>query len=338
MIIVVKPGATVEEVDNIKSKLIDFGYTLHISEGSDRTIIGAIGDEDTLRDKPVMSIPGVESVIPILKPYKFISREFKEEDTIIEVKGIKIGGDELAIMAGPCSVESYEQMRLVAERVSSNGARILRGGAFKPRTSPYAFSGMGEEALKYMRKAADEFNMLMVTELTDPRDLPIVSEYSDIIQIGARNMQNFRLLKEVGSQPKPVLLKRGMAATFNDFLLAAEHIAKEGNDSIIFCERGIKTFETTTRNTLDLSVVPLIKNASHFPIIVDPSHGTGVKECIAPMSLASVAAGADGVMIEVHPNPVEALSDGDQSLDLDQYDDVMKKLRVIAPAVGKTVA
>jgi len=338
MIIVVKPNATEIEITNIQNKLKEYGYTLHVSQGAERTIIGAIGSEETLRDKPVLSIPGVESVIPILKPYKFVSRDFKSEDTVIDVKGVKIGGSELAIMAGPCSIESYEQIRVTAERASANGARILRGGAFKPRTSPYAFSGMGEEALEYMRRAADEYKMIMVTELTDPRDLEVISKYTDIIQIGARNMQNFRLLSEVGAQPKPVLLKRGMAANVNDFLLAAEYIAKEGNDKIIFCERGIRTFETATRNTLDLSIIPIIKNASHYPIIVDPSHGTGRKECIGPMALAATAAGADGLMIEVHPNPCEALSDGDQSLTPDEYDDVVNKIRKIAPAVGKTVA
>lgn len=338
MIIVIKPEATIEQIDFITDKLKSYGYKLNVSRGVERTIIGAIGEEGALRDKPIKTFPGVENVIPILKPYKLVSRDFKKEDTVIDVRGIKIGGAELSIMAGPCSVESFEMIRETARRASSNGARILRGGAFKPRTSPYAFQGMGPEGLVYLRKAADEFGMLVVTELTDPRDLDIVAEYADIIQIGARNMQNFRLLHEVGRQEKPVLLKRGMSATIKDFLLAAEHVANEGNMNIIFCERGIRTFETETRNTLDLSCIPIIKNVSHFPIIVDPSHGTGKKECIAPMSQAAVAAGADGLMIEVHPCPEEALSDGDQSLTPDEYDALIEKVRIIAGAVGKTVA
>ena len=241
-------------------------------------------------------------------------------------------------MSGPCSVESLEQARIVAEKTSAYGSRILRGGAYKPRTSPYSFQGMGPEGLIYLRKAADEFGMIVVTELTDPRDIEIVSEYADILQIGARNMQNFRLLHEVGAQEKPVLLKRGMSATIKEFLLAAEHIAKEGNSNIILCERGIRTFETYTRNTLDLACVPAIKSLSHLPVIVDPSHGTGRIECIGPMALASVAAGADGLMIEVHPNPDEALSDGDQSLTPEQYIEVMEKVEIIAKAVGKEIA
>ncbi len=338
MIVVIKSDATKEQIENIKEKLISYGYKLNISEGVEKTIIGAIGDENTLKGKPVKTLPGVEEVIPILRPFKLVSRDFKKEDTIIDVKGIKIGGDELSVMAGPCSVENLEMIRETARRASANGSRILRGGAYKPRTSPYSFQGMGPEALVHMRKAADEYNMLMVTELTDPRDLEIVSEYADIIQIGARNMQNFRLLHEVGAQPKPVLLKRGMSATIKDFLLAAEHIAKEGNLNIILCERGIRTFETDTRNTLDLSCIPLIKSLSHLPIIADPSHGTGVKVCIGPMAQAAVAAGADGLMIEVHPCPAEALSDGDQSLTPDEYDEVMERVKIIAGAVGKKIA
>lgn len=338
MIIIVKPGATEKEVTGIEDKLTGYGFRLNVSKGVERTIIGAIGDEKMMQDKAIRTLPGVEEVIPILKPYKLVSRDFKKDDTIINVKGIKIGGEELVIMAGPCSVESYEMARETARTTSARGARFLRGGAYKPRTSPYSFQGVGPDALKWLRKAADEFGMGVITELVDPRDLEVVSEYTDIIQIGTRNMQNFRLLHDVGAQKKPILLKRGMSATIKDFLLAAEHIAKEGNMDIILCERGIRTFETATRNTLDLSCIPIIKNVSHLPIIVDPSHGTGKKECIGPMSLASVAAGADGLMIEVHPCPEEALSDGDQSLTPDEYLKIMDKVEIIAGAVGKKIA
>lgn len=338
MIIIVKPGTSDAEVKGIEDKLMGYGFKLHVSKGVERTIIGAIGDEKILQGKAIKTLPGVEDVIPILKPYKLVSRDFKKENTVIDVRGIKIGGSELAVMAGPCSVESFEMVRETALRTSKRGARFLRGGAYKPRTSPYSFQGVGPEALTWLRKAADEFGMGVITELVDPRDLDVVCEYTDIIQIGARNMQNFRLLHEVGRQKKPVLLKRGMSATITDFLLAAEHIANEGNINIILCERGIRTFETATRNTLDLSCVPVIKNVSHLPIIVDPSHGTGKKVCIAPMSYAAVAAGADGLMIEVHPNPEEALSDGDQSLTPDEYASLMDKVEIIAGAVGKTIA
>lgn len=338
MIIVMKHDSSKNEVTNLTEYLISCGYRLTISEGVERTVIGAIGEASLLKGKQVQTFAGVEKIIPISKPYKLVSREFKQADTVIDVKGVKIGGGELAVMSGPCSVESLEQAREVAMKTSARGAKILRGGAYKPRTSPYSFQGMGPEGLIYLRKAADEFGMAVVTELTDPRDLDIVSEYADIIQIGARNMQNFRLLHEVGRQEKPVLLKRGMSATIKEFLLAAEHIAKEGNSNIILCERGIRTFETFTRNTLDLSCIPVIKNVSHLPIIADPSHGTGRIECIEPMALAAVAAGADGLMIEVHPCPDEALSDGDQSLTPDQFCKVMDKVEIIAGAVGKTIA
>lgn len=338
MIIVIKPDATGEQISFIEEKLKSYGYRLNVSKGVERTIIGAIGDESALRERPIKTLPGVEDVIPILKPYKLVSRDFKKEDTVIDIRGIKIGGNELSIMAGPCSVESYDMIRETARRARAHGSRVLRGGAFKPRTSPYSFQGMGAEALIYLRKAADEFGMAVVTELTDPRDIDIVSEYADILQIGARNMQNFRLLHEVGRQEKPILLKRGMSATIKDLLLAAEHIANEGNLKIILCERGIRTFETETRNTFDLSCIPVIKSVSHLPIIADPSHGTGKKVCIGPMSLAAVAAGADGLMIEVHPCPEEALSDGDQSLTPDEYDAVMNRVEIIAGAVGRTVA
>lgn len=337
MIIVMKANAVKEDVNALTEYLKSCGYTLTISEGIERTVVGAIGDESLLQGRQVQTFQGVEEIIPISKPYKLVSREFKHNDTIIDINGIQIGGSKLTVMSGPCSVESLEQAKTIAEKTSKSGAKILRGGAYKPRTSPYSFQGMGPEGLTFLRKAADEYGMLVVTELTDSRDIDIVSEYADILQIGARNMQNFRLLQEVGKQKKPVLLKRGLSATIKEFLLAAEHIAKEGNLNIILCERGIRTFEAFTRNTLDLSCVPVIKNVSHLPIIVDPSHGTGRIECIGPMALAAVAAGADGLMIEVHPCPDEALSDGEQSLTPNQFCEIMDKVKAIASVVGKTI-
>ncbi len=334
----IKPQATQEEVSAVTTQLEKFGYKLNISKGTERTIIGAIGDESALRDSAIKGFPAVENVIPILKPYKLVSRDFKKEDTIINVNGVQIGGEELAVMAGPCSVENQDMLMQVAENAVKNGAKILRGGAYKPRTSPYSFQGMGPEGLKYLRKAADKFGMAVVTEITDSSDIEIVAEYADILQVGARNMQNFRLLHAIGRQEKPVLLKRGMSSTINEWLLAAEHIANEGNMNIMFCERGIRTFETATRNTLDLSCVPILKELSHLPVIVDPSHGTGKLSCIPSMAMAAVASGADGLMIEVHPCPQEAWSDGDQSLTPAQFAELMKKVEVITSVVGKKVA
>ncbi|MGA1846241.1 3-deoxy-7-phosphoheptulonate synthase [Deferribacter abyssi] len=335
MIIVMRPEATKKDIDFVVKKLTDYGFKTHLSEGVERTIIGAIGDERTLRDKPLSSLPGVEKVVPILKPYKLVSKDFKKEPTVINIKGVKIGGKHIAVMAGPCSVESRELLFEVAESIYKSGARILRGGAFKPRTSPYSFQGLGEEGLKYLREVADHYGMLVITELLDPRDLDLVAKYADILQIGARNMSNFRLLKEVGKAKIPVMLKRGMCATIKEFLMAAEYIASEGNYDIILCERGIRSFDTETRNILDLAAVPVIKNVSHLPIIVDPSHGTGRRDCILPMAQAAIAAGADGLMIEVHPRPSEALSDGDQSILPENFDVLMRRVRVIAATIEK---
>ena len=337
MIIVLKPNTPKTDIDSIMKKLAHYGFETYVTEEMERTIIGAIGDERALRDKPLTSLPGVEKVIPILKPFKLVSQELKPEPTVLNIKGVKIGGKHIAVMAGPCSVESRESLFAIAEKVYASGARILRGGAFKPRTSPYAFQGLGEKGLKYLRGAADEFGMLVITELMDPRDLDLILKYTDIIQIGARNMQNFRLLKEVGKAKKPVMLKRGLCATIKEFLMAAEYVASGGNSEIILCERGIRSFDNETRNTLDLSAVPVVKSQSHLPIVIDPSHGTGRRDCILPMSQAAIAAGADGLMVEVHTNPAEALSDGDQSIVPDDFDLLMKRIKIIAATLERHI-
>ena len=337
MIIVLKPTATEEQKEKILSKLKSYGFKIHLSEGVERTIIGAIGDERTLGDRPLVSFEGVEKVVPILKPYKVVSRDFRKDDALIQVGSAKFGAGYLSVIAGPCSVENEEMIFNVAERLKKAGVKVMRGGAFKPRTSPYAFQGLGVEGLKYLKKAADTYNLMVVTELMDPRDIDMFIEYSDIIQIGARNMQNFRLLSEVGKLRNPVILKRGLCSTIKEFLMAAEYIANEGNYNIILCERGIRSFDTETRNVLDLSAIPVIKANSYLPVIVDPSHGTGRKDCVGSMALAAVAAGADGVMIEVHPKPEEALSDGDQSINLDEFDKILSKIKNIAKIMDKSI-
>jgi len=337
MIIVLKPDATGEQVQHLLNKLDEFGFKTNINDGEERTIVRAIGDERTLRDRPLTAIPGVEKVMPILKPYKLVSRTFKTEDTVLDIKGVKIGGGNVGVMAGPCSVESRDGLMRIAERVAASGAKILRGGAFKPRTSPYDFQGLGVEGLKYLREAADANGMIVITELMDPRDIDDVCEYADIVQIGARNMQNFRLLRELGTLRTPIMLKRGMCATLKEFLMAAEYIAAGGNMEILLCERGIRTFAAETRNTLDLSAVPVLKSETHLPIVSDPSHGTGRRDCILPMAQASVAAGADAVMVEVHDNPENAKSDGAQSIVPDDFDILMKRIKIIAETVGSKI-
>ena len=338
MIIVLKPDATKKQINHVIDRIKELGLKPMVSQGTERTIIGVIGPEDQLRVQPLEVIPGVEKVMPVLKPYKLVSREFKPENSVIDVGGdVTIGGKELVIMAGPCSVENREMLSEVAKSVKHSGATILRGGAFKPRTSPYSFQGLGEQGLKLLRDVARSTGLRVVTELLDTRDLPLVEEYSDIIQIGARNMQNFELLKDVGQSRKPVLLKRGLSATINEFLLAAEYILSQGNFNVILCERGIRTFETATRFTLDLGAVPVIKNLSHLPIVVDPSHATGSWELVGPMAKAAIAAGADGLIIEVHPNPEVALSDGPQSLLPEKFIALVKELKKVATAVGRTV-
>jgi len=337
MIIVLKPNVTKQQFDHVLDRIKALGLKPMVSKGTERTIIGVIGPEDALRSQPLEVIPGVEKVMPVLKPYKLVSREFKPESTVISINGIKVGGKELVVMAGPCSVENRKMLFETAKAVKRAGAQILRGGAFKPRTSPYAFQGLREDGLKLLREAAKATGMSVVTELLDVRDMKAVERYADIIQIGARNMQNFELLKEVGLSRKPILLKRGLSATINEFLLAAEYILSQGNFNVILCERGIRTFETATRFTLDLSAIPVIKKLSHLPIVVDPSHGVGAWDLVGPMAKAAVAAGADGLLIEVHPNPEVALSDGPQSLLPKNFAILMKETRKVAQAVGRTL-
>ena len=337
MIITLKPGTTKKGVEQVIQKVKELGFTPHISKGTERTIIGVIG-ENPIRTREIFEAMFiVESVTPISKPYKLVSREFKGKDTVVKVKDVKIGGKKVVIIAGPCSVEGREILVEIAQKVKEAGASLLRGGAFKPRTSPYSFQGLGKEGLKYLAEASKATGLPVVTEAMDPRQVELVSQYADVIQIGARNMQNFDLLKEVGKSDKPVLLKRGMASTIKELLMSAEYILSRGNENVILCERGIRTFEDATRFTLDLSAVPLIKRLSHLPVIVDPSHGTGKRELIRPMSRAAIAAGGDGLMIEVHPRPEKALSDGFQSIVPDEFQQVVKEVSLVAKAVGRDV-
>lgn len=337
MIIVLRPDATEEQKYHIVRKLKSLGLQAHISKGTERTVIGAIGDEAVLRTIPLEAIPGVEAVHPILKPYKLASREFRKENTVIRVGNAEIGGRKIVVMAGPCAVENKALLVQIADEVKKAGAGFLRGGAFKPRTSPYTFQGLGEEGLKYLAEARERTGLPVVTEVMDPRDMDAIVKYADMVQIGARNMQNFRLLKEVGEHHKPVLLKRGISATIKEWLMSAEYIMAGGNHNVILCERGIRTYETATRNTLDLSAVPVLKQLTHLPVIVDPSHAVGKWDLVAPMAKAAVAAGADGLMIEVHSNPEEALSDGEQSLKPGVFKQLMDELRPIAKAVGREI-
>lgn len=339
-IIVLKPDVSEEALSHIIKKLESKGLKAHISKGTERTIIGVIGDTSKVSEEEedaIRVMTGVEDVLRILKPYKLASKDFKKEPTLINVGGNIIGGKKIHVIAGPCSVENRAMIVAVAEDVKKAGVTFLRGGAFKPRTSPYTFQGLGEEGLLYLSEAKKRTGLPIVTELMDPRDLDLMVKYADIIQIGARNMQNFRLLLEVGTVKKPVLLKRGLSATIKEWLMSAEYIMSRGNHEVILCERGIRTFETATRNTLDLSSVPLLKQLTHLPVIVDPSHGVGKWDLVAPMARAAIAAGADGLMIEVHPNPEEAMSDGEQSLKPDQLHQLMKELKAIAEAVGREI-
>ncbi|MEW6001362.1 MAG: 3-deoxy-7-phosphoheptulonate synthase [Nitrospirota bacterium] len=339
-IIVLKPGATEEEIRRIVKKLEGHGLKTNISKGTERTIIGVIGDTSKIAEEEedaIRVMPGVEDVMRILKPYKLASRDFKPEDTLINVRGNIIGGKRIHVIAGPCAVENKTMLVSIAEKVKDAGATFLRGGAFKPRTSPYSFQGLGQEGLQYLSDARARTGLPIVTELMDPRDIEVILKYTDIVQIGARNMQNFRLLLEVGSCDKPVLLKRGLSATIKEWLMAAEYIMSRGNQNVILCERGIRTFETATRNTLDISAVPLLKQRTHLPVIVDPSHGSGKWDLVAPMSKAAIAAGADGLIIEVHTNPEGALSDGEQSLKPDAFRKLMEELRPVVAAVGREI-
>jgi 3-deoxy-7-phosphoheptulonate synthase len=338
MIIVMAPDATPEQVEKVEDTIRELGYTPHEIAGVERKVIGAVGDErgkDRLQSIETMG--GVESVFPILKPYKLASREVKPTPSVIQVGGVDIGGPAIAIIAGPCSVESKEQICTTANLVKSAGANFLRGGAYKPRTSPYSFQGMEEDGLKLLAAAKEVSGLPIVTEVMNPREIDLVAKYADVIQVGARNMQNFSLLKELGKIDKPILLKRGMMNTIQEFLMSAEYILSEGNNRVILCERGIRTFETATRNTLDISCIPVLKKETHLPIIVDPSHATGHWDMVESMSRASIAAGADGLIIEVHPDPAKAFSDGPQSLKPAKFASLMENLRPFAELMGRTL-
>ncbi len=342
MLIVMKPQASEEEIRGVCQKIEAMGYRPHPIPGAQRTAIGITGNRGPLEPAEFEALPGVAEAIPVSKPYKLVSREVKGEDTVIRVgtadNPVTIGGRELAIIAGPCAIESREQAFAAAGQVRKAGARLFRGGAFKPRTSPYSFQGLGKEALEILAQVRRQFGLAIVTETIDPENCDLVEEYADILQIGARNMQNFSLLKRAGRSPRPVLLKRGLSATLEEFLMAAEYILSEGNYQVILCERGVRTFADHTRNTLDLSVIPAVKRLSHLPIIVDPSHGTGKRDKVTPLARAAVAVGADGLIVEVHPQPDRALSDGYQSLYPDQFDALMEQITAIAAILGRTTA
>ncbi|HEV3167196.1 MAG TPA: 3-deoxy-7-phosphoheptulonate synthase [Isosphaeraceae bacterium] len=337
MIIVLKPHSTPEMIRHVIERIEDLGFVPHLSQGVSRTIIGVIGDEEKLQVEPLQAIDGVEQVVPILKPFKLASREFHPDDSVFEIRGIKVGGGHLAMIAGPCAIESEPVLVEIAAKVKEAGANILRGGAFKPRTSPYSFQGLGEEGLKILKATGERFGMPVVTEVMDPRQVDMVERYTDIFQVGARNMQNFDLLKEVGRTRTPVLLKRGMSATVKDLLMSAEYVLSQGNRQVMLCERGVRSFEDSTRNMLDMASVPNVHGQSHLPIIVDPSHATGRPDLIPAMARAAVAAGCDGVHVEVHSCPEKALSDGAQALLPDQYARLLAELRQIAEVVGKTI-
>jgi 3-deoxy-7-phosphoheptulonate synthase len=337
VIIILKSGATDAQIDHVVERVESLGLRAHLSRGQFRTIIGVIGDESKLQTAPLRAIPGVADVIPVLPPYKLASNEAQREPTVVDVAGVKIGGGFLAMIAGPCAVESFERLDAIATSVRAAGANLLRGGAFKPRTSPYAYQGMGEDGLKILRDVGDKHGLPVVTEVMDPRKVEIVERYADMIQVGARNMQNFSLLTEVGQTRKPVLLKRGMSATIVDLLMSAEYILSQGNHSVVLCERGIKSFDTSTRNLFDVAAVPAVKAISHLPIIVDPSHATGRPDLIPACALAGVAAGADGVHIEVHNCPELAMSDGPQALLPEQYAALAQQIRALAALFGRKI-
>lgn len=338
MVVVMEPKAPEEKIQNVISHLRDLGFDIHRSDGVTHTILGAVGDKTGIDLRQLEVLDGVHEVVRISEPYKLASRSFKQENTVIGIGDVEIGGQEVIVAAGPCAVESREQIMTIAEAVRASGAKILRGGAFKPRTSPYSFQGLGEEGLKLLREAVDRYGLLAVTEIVDVNHIAMVEKYADILQVGARNMQNFQLVRELGKVGKPVLLKRGMSATIEEWLMASEYILSGRNHNVILCERGIRTFENYTRNTLDISAVPVIKKLSHLPIFTDPSHGTGIRDKVIPMARASIAAGADGIIVEVHHDPEHARSDGAQSLFPHQFEQMMKELRIIARAVGRFIS
>ena len=342
MIIITRSGITDAELDAIRERIEQRGLRTHLSRGVERTIIGCIGDESLLAELPLRSLPGVEDVVPVLKPYKLASREFAAAPTVVRVgdaagASAAFGGQALAVIAGPCSVEGEDMLRETAAAVRAAGAVMLRGGAFKPRTSPYSFQGLGASALRLLANVRRETGLPVVTEVMDARQIDAIAEHADMLQVGARNMQNFSLLSELGRVKRPVLLKRGLSATVKELLMAAEYIMAQGNRDVVLCERGIRTFENATRNTLDVAAVPVLKRETHLPVIVDPSHAGGVAELVAPLSFAAIAAGADGLIVEVHPDPANALSDGDQSLSFDSFRDLMGRLGAFASAAGRTL-
>jgi len=335
MVVVMTENATEENTQLVISKLTELSFDVHRSTGVNQTVLGAVGDKRGLDTRMIEMLPDVYKVVQVTEPYKLASRTFRPQNTIIKVKGVEIGGKTLVMMAGPCSIEGRDEIKQTAEIVKKSGASILRGGAYKPRTSPYSFQGMGEEGLKFMAEAARENDMVCVSEVMESGQIPILVEYVDILQVGARNMQNFSLLRDLGKIRKPVLLKRGMSATIEELLMAAEYLMAGGNFEVILCERGIRTFEKYTRNTLDISAIPVVKKLSHLPIIADPSHATGRRDKVGPMARAAIAAGTDGLLVEVHQNPDQALSDGAQSLYPEQFERLMQELKIIARAVGK---
>ena len=337
MLIVMSPAATEGELDAVIARLVEKGFDVHRSTGAERTVLGAVGHVQNSDPRFFEDMPGVFEVVRISEPYKLAGRTFQPRNSVISVRGVPVGGDEVVVMAGPCTIESREQVRESAKAVAKAGARILRGGAYKPRTSPYSYQGMGVEGWKILREAADEFDLATVSEVMDASQIEDALPYVDLLQVGARNMQNFTFLKELGKVRRPVLLKRGLSATIEEWLLSAEYIMAGGNREVILCERGIRTFERYTRNTLDISAIPVVGKLSHLPVVADPSHGTGHREQVAPMALAAAAAGAAGLIIEVHPDPDRALCDGPQSLLPAQFERLMDQLRIIAPAVGKRI-
>lgn len=338
LILILESNATEDQIEHVLERVEGLGLQHHLSRGTYRTIVGIIGDEEKLREEPLRAIPGVAKVVPVLPPFKLASRDAHPEPSVIDVSGVKIGGGHLGMIAGPCSVEDRERMFRIGRRVSQSGANLFRGGAFKPRTSPYAFQGLGEEGLKLLQEVGQKFGMPVVTEVTDPRLVELVSRYADMLQVGARNMQNFALLTEVGQSDRPVLLKRGMSATINDLLMCAEYILSQGNPNVVLCERGIKSFDPATRNLFDVAAVPSVHLLSHLPIIVDPSHATGRPDLIPSCALAGLAAGADGVHVEVHDCPEVAKSDGAQALLPDQYDELASQMADLARLLGKTIS
>ncbi|OGW78341.1 MAG: 3-deoxy-7-phosphoheptulonate synthase [Omnitrophica bacterium RIFCSPHIGHO2_02_FULL_46_20] len=336
MIIVMRPDALKKDINHLVGKIKKLGLKPWVSKGVERTIVGVIGEEDVIRVQPLEAFPGVEKILPILKPYKIASRDFKKENSVIDIgSGVKVGAKKIVVMAGPCSVENEKLLIDIAKKVKKAGATVLRGGAFKPRTSPYAFQGLGIKGLKFLANAKKETGLPIITEVMDTRDVEVISKYADIFQIGARNMQNFNLLKEVGKTRKPVLLKRGMSNTVKELLMSAEYVLSEGNFNVMLCERGIRTFEDATRFTLDINAVPVVKSLSHLPIIVDPSHATGKRALVEPCSKAAIACGADGLIIEVHPKPEEAMSDGEQSLLPENFEKLMAEVERVAEAVDR---